>query len=486
MSLKQKAIKGALWSAVQNWGTQGVTFVVFTLLARLLDPKAFGLVALAGVFTAFVQVFLDRGFSIALVQRPKLSPEHLDTALWTGVFIGLVMSLTGMAGAEVVAEIFREPELAPIIRWLSPIFLIRGFSSVQDAILKRELNFKALALRSTVAITFSGVVAVIMAFAGFGIWCLVAQQLVNASMQVLVLWCVSDWRPRLKFSVSHFQELFAFAINIIGIDLVNFLRLRGDNFLIGYYLGSTALGYYSIAYRLLWTAIQLMIGILGQVALPTFAKLQDDPIKLKRAFYQATLVSGLIAIPVFLGMVMQAPELIEIAFGKQWLPSVPVMQILSLAGIANAFTYFNSAVMTALDKASWRLMLNFSSTLISLIGFAIAIPFGIIGVATAYVISNYVVLPAYVMVAYKLIGIDIKHYFSQFLLPLVCSFCMICTIVFIKFFASNSLDSTQTLVISTLGGMFIYAVSLYWFKPSLFETIVRLTSSIKPTITSKK
>ena len=166
-------------SAIQSWGTQVVTFLVFTLLARLLDPKAFGLIALAGVFIAFVQVFLDRRF----FSRHYSTSRTRIRAIWTRLYgqelqFGSLMTVSSFFSAETIAGLFKEPELAPIIRWLSIVFIIRGFSSVQEAILKRNLNFKVLTIRSSIAVVIAGIVAIALAFMGFGV-CVLSCSTIN-------------------------------------------------------------------------------------------------------------------------------------------------------------------------------------------------------------------------------------------------------------------------------------------------------------------
>ena len=297
MNLRQKAVKGVVWSAIQSWGRQAIAFIVFALLARLLAPEVFGLVALAGVFLAFTQVFLDQGFADAIIQRQQLDPEHLDTAFWTNLCIGLLLTLLGIAVAGLVADLFNQPQLTPIIRWLSLSFLLRALSAVQDAIFRRNLAFKALAVRSLMAVFAGGLVGVTMAFMGFGVWSLVGQQLVDSLVQVIVLWLASDWRPRINFSAKHFKDLFSFGINVVGINILNFLNTRSDDFLIGYFLGSVALGYYSIAYRLLLIVAQLLIGVINGLAMPVFSRLQGEPEQLRKAFYTGTQLCSLVAFP---------------------------------------------------------------------------------------------------------------------------------------------------------------------------------------------
>src|SRR5688572_7347173 len=179
MSLRQKAAKGIFWSVIQKWGRAAISILTFVVLSRLLAPEAFGLVALATVFTVFMELFLDQGFGAAIVQRSELEPEHLDTAFWINIVTGILMTIGLIAASGFIASIFEEPRLAPVLRWLSIIFILSSLSSTQISILQRKLAFKSLATRSLVATAVGGVVGMTMAFAGFGVWSLVGQDLVT-------------------------------------------------------------------------------------------------------------------------------------------------------------------------------------------------------------------------------------------------------------------------------------------------------------------
>lgn len=288
-----------------------------------------------------------------------------------------------------IADLFKEPQIAPIIRCLSLGFIISAFSSVQEATFQRKLAFKSLAIRSLIAVVIGGIVGVTMAFMGFGVWSLVGQQLANSFVQVLVLWSVSDWRPGFRFSPKHFKELFSFGVNVMGMNLFNFLNRRSDDFLIGYFLGSIALGYYSVAYRLLLILTQLLTTIIVKVSLPTFSRLQQEPERLRNALYKAIQLTSLITFPGFLATVILAPELVTVIFGQEWSPSIPVMQVLNLIGILYAYFYFNGSVMMAVGKPSWKLALDFIQAVSNVIAFAIAVQWGIVAVAAAYVIRGY-------------------------------------------------------------------------------------------------
>ncbi|MEQ9373417.1 MAG: lipopolysaccharide biosynthesis protein [Coleofasciculus chthonoplastes F3-SA18-01] len=476
MNLRQKAVKGVVWSAIQSWGTQAIAFIVFFVLARLLEPEAFGLVALAGVFLAFIQIFIDQGLSTAIVQRQELEPEHLDTAFWTNLGISLLLTLFGIAAAGVVAELFKEPQLAPILRWLSLSFLFIGLNGVQQAIFERQLAFKALAVRSLVAVVAGGVVGVVMAFLGFGVWSLVGKQLVNGLVGVLALWGASDWRPGFKVSIKHFRELFSFGINLVGIRILSFLSTRGDDFLIGYFLGSVALGYYTVAYRLLQILNELLVTVINKTAIPVFSRIQEEPERLRQALYTATELCSFVACPVFLGISVLAPELIIVIFGEQWIPSIPVMQILMLIGLLYALFYFTDAVIMSVGKSSWSLGVNVVATVANLVAFMLVVRWGIVAVAAAYVIRGYLMSPIRLWLTRKLIHIDLITYFRKFASPLTASMVMVFTLLVAKHFLERMMSLPILLAIYIVIGIIIYSVTILIIAPSLTRRVIDLSS----------
>lgn len=486
MSLRQKAIKGVIWTAIQNWGSQVISFAVFLLLARLLEPKVFGLVALSSVFFAFMQVFIDQGLSEAIIQRQELDREHLDSAFWSNITIGLLLVGISVAGAGIIAALFKQPLLTPIIRWLSLSFLFSSLSSVQNALLSRELAFKTLAIRTLIATFAGGVVGVMMAFLGFGVWSLVGQQLTNGLVGVLVLWWSTDWRPGLKISLKHFKELFAYGINVVGINALNFLNRRSDDFLIGYFLGPVALGYYTVAYRILLIVTQLLVGTIQKTAMPVFSRLQQEPERLRQAFYNAIQLTSLVAFPVFLGLSALAPELVIVVFGERWAPSIPVMQILGLVGLLYAGFYYNGPVIMALGKPSWNLGLNCLQAVGNVVAFAIAVPWGIVAVAAACVIRSYVMSPITVWVVHKLLHINLTTYLSQYAAPLVASLTMVVTILGAKHFLGEMVNLPTLLAICIALGAVVYVATILLIAPKLAQQAINLFRSALPKSKWKK
>lgn len=478
MSLRQQAIRGAMWSALEKWGAQLVSTVIFLLLARLLGAEAFGLVALANVFMYFMQIFLDQGFAQAIIQKDELDPEHLDTAFWTSVLMGALFLSIVLAAAGVVANFYNEPELAPIIRWMSISFLLAGLSSVQSAILQRNMQFKVFAARSLVATAACGVAGVGAAFMGLGVWSLVIKEVVFGLAGAVMLWSASSWRPGFRFSSKHFGELFSFGINIVGFNFLDFFNRRSDDLLIGYFLGPVALGYYSVAYRLLLTMIKLLTTVTAQVALPTFSRIQKEPGRMRKAFYKTTSYTSFVSFPSFLGVAVLAPELVQILFGNDWLPSISVMRILALIGILHSIQYFASTVLLAMNKPFWRLRVIFLLTVCNIFGFFIAVRWGINAVAASYVICGYLFSPVFLVLIKKLINIDFKHYLIQYINPLFGSLMMVILIMVMKPIIGDYVNTSVALALYIFLGTLTYTASIFLASPSLFRKARELTLSL--------
>ncbi|MBW4691602.1 MAG: MOP flippase family protein [Lyngbya sp. HA4199-MV5] len=480
MSLKQKTIKGIIWIAIQNWGNQIVSFAVFPILARLLGPEAFGLIALTSVFLSFLQVFLDQGFGQAIIQRRDLEPEHLDTAFWTSMGMSVFLMGLTCASADLVAAFFKQPLLVPIIRWLSLSFLFTGLDSIQSTILSRELAFKTLATRSLIATVASGVVSVTMAFQGYGVWSLVAQTITNGVVSVAVLWSSTKWRPGFRFSVRHFNELFTYGINIVATNILNFFNRRADDFLIGYFLGPVALGYYTVAYRLLLITTQLLISTMQRISMPVFSKIQDDTERLRRAFFKSIQLTNLVAYPAFVCLSVLAPELITLLFGSQWQASIPVMQILGLVGFLQAGFFYNGPMLMALGKPHWNLRYNLFQAVCNVTCFLIAVRWGIVAVAASYVIRSYATSPVNVWLIRKALHFKVADYLRQYATPILASLVMTASILAAKAILQGTIDPRALFGLYLVIGLGGYVATVFVVAPSVLQEIRALVLSVVP------
>lgn len=392
-ALRGRVARGLTWTVVDTWGRQVLNLAVFVVLARFLAPDDFGVVALAAVFVALAQVVVDQGLGDALIQRREITRSHVDTAFWVAVVTGLLLTVTTVLVAGPVSAFLREPALEPVLAILSLSFVFAALSSIQIALLRRELAFRSLALRSILASLGGGAVGVVLAVLGAGAWALVAQQLVAGAVSVVALWTLSPWRPSWSFSLPQFRELFGFGLNIVGSDLLTFLSRNGDNFLIGAVLGTTPLGFYAVGYRLLDVTQVLLINVARKISFPAFSRLQHDPERMVRAYLQVTRTTSALILPGYVGMALVAFELVPVLFGARWQASGEVAAVLFLIGPVLSLQAFSGSYLNAVGRPDVTLRFRLITTATNVIGFLIAVPFGIVAVAGAYVIRGYLLLP---------------------------------------------------------------------------------------------
>ena len=265
----------------------------------------------------------------------------------------------------------------------------------------------------------------------------------------------------------------SFGINILGWRIFNFSTRRSDDFLIGYFLGTTALGYYNVAYRLLLMITELLIGVSQKVAMPAFSRMQAEPERLRNAFYKVTQLTSIISFPILLDIAALAPQLIQLSLGEDWNQSIPIMQILSFVGILHAVSSFNDSIIFAVGKPSWNLKLKIFSALVICTGFVVGVRWGIVAVAAAYVVSNYLLYPISFFLVYKLIKLDFYKYIGQFKASFFGAIFMVLSILGFQYIIEDSINMLVSVIISSIIAFFVYLLSIYLVQPSLIKQYIR-------------
>lgn len=473
MTLRRQAARGLFWTALDNWGYQLATLVVFSILARLVAPEAFGLVALATVFTMFLKVAADQGMADAIVQRPELDNEHINGAFWASVTLGGVLTAVLALASGPVAAAFDNPALAPILAALSLTLAISGLSTVQRAILTRDFAFASLTLRSLLSVVIGGIAGVVAAVLGAGVWSLVVQALTFEVVAVIALWVASDWRPRWGFSWPHVKELLPFGANIVGFRLLRLANTQSDNFMIGLFLGATALGFYVVAYRLLRLVINISTAVIGSVAFPTFARVQHDDERVRDLYYRTLRLAALVTFPSFIGLIIIAPEVTRLMFGPGWEESIAVMRVLGFAGLATALNFLNPTVLKALGKPSWRVVIMGATAVLQVIAFAIAARWDVLAVAGALAVVTFALTPAWFYAVHKLISFRITTLVGQFLTPAGASLLMIAAVLFVKG-ATVDVELLPKVIILVATGFVTYALGLWLLDRRLAMEAIEL------------
>jgi O-antigen/teichoic acid export membrane protein len=487
-SIRNRALRGIRWSTLQQGVNHAISVTVFVVLARILQPEDFGLVAFSSVVIGFVGPFVTQGLGAAIVQRENLEELHLDAAFWFNMTVGTLLSALLALCAPAIASTMGQPDAGPVIAWLAVGLFILSLSSVQGAILRRNLAFRALATRSLVAAVVAGSAAVILALSGFGVWSLVARQLIESIISVVLLWSVSGWRPRLRFSRTHFQDLFRFGFNVVATDLLVFVNRRADNLFIGFFLGPAALGYYAVAYRLLTMALRFLSQTVYRVAMPVVARLQSEPQRVARSFCRITHATAHVSLPIFAGLGLLASDLVPALFGPKWSPSIPVMQLLAGVGALQTLLRPIVAVIVGMGRPEWRLRLQFVDGVMNLAGFAVAVHWGFVAVAFSYLVVNYALAPLWFILLARMIPISPRQYFAQIQAPLFGAAAMCAIVLLVQYALPLTLPSWQRLGLCTTAGVLSYSAAVRIVFPRdarEFIEIARRVLSSPPKATSR-
>lgn len=480
-NLRTRAAKGVFWTATGAWGRQLMVFVVFAILARVLEPRDFGLVALAAVFVGFTHVIAEEGLVDALVQRKQLETLHLDTAFWISLVFALLMTAILVALAVPIAVLLGERSLAPILMALALAIPIGSSSLVQRAILTRDMKFKSLTLRSLAAIGVGSVFGVSFALLGFGAWSLVAQNLAGQITGTIVLWRVTDWRPSFSFSRTHFRDLFNFGRSVVGFRLIIYFNRRADELFIGAFLGPAALGFYTIGARMLRMLIQVTSSLIDRVSFPLYSRLQDNPERFRRAYYKTTSFAALIAFPTFLSILVLTPQLVDVFFGPKWTDSVPVMQILAVYGIVQVLTYLSGTTVKALGKPSWLVGIVAVTAILKVGAFLVAVTYGgLVAVAIAATTVGYVVAPLYFLAVRRLAPISVREYARHLMTLLVVAVAVAGGMFGLSYVLRDAPSVVILVVVGTLG-MAAYAAAIRVFAPALAGEVRDLARRALPT-----
>ena len=390
MSLRRTALTSALWAIGESWAMRAISAIVFLVLARLVEPAAFGLVALAQVYIMTVQTLSDQGLATALQQRQELEEAHKDSAFWANLAVGALLALGTLLIAGPLARLYGEPRLAPVLCWFGLTPLLAGFSIVQQALMRREMRWRELALRQVIGAFVGGAVGVGAAFAGMGVWALVAQALSAQAVSTVVLWGVSDWRPRFAFSWRHFRDLFGFGLNVLATNLVRVVGFQADRLVMGFFFGAADLGYYSVAQRLVGIVSDFVAGSAERIVVPLFARIQDDRERVVRGLMTAQENLSLIVIPAFVGVAAVAPALIRVGVGAQWDPSILPTRILAFSQLGFCLAFFFGHVLTAVGRPGLRLFVVIGQAL-GLAGLVlIGVRWGVPGVAAAATLNQFI------------------------------------------------------------------------------------------------
>ncbi len=387
-SLTHRAAHATWWSALEITARYGVQFVVMIVLARLLTPADFGLIAMLLVFTTFAALLVDAGFGTALVQRQQTTDDDETTVFLTSLCMAVVLAAILWMAAPAIAAFYSQPTLTPLTRLLLFVLPLSALAAVPDALLTQRLDFRARANAEIIASLCSGVLAVALAWQGFGVWSLAWQAIAAIGMRALLLWLFSGWRPRGRFDTSSFRGLFRFGGYMLMANLLNTFSIRLQSLLIGRMFDSRALGYYTLAQNTEQAPAQFMSGVLNRVGLPVLSTVADQPAKLIGALRLSLRVAIFVFVPCMVGIAVVAHSLIIVLYGSRWTPAAPLLSVLAIAGMFWPLHVLNLAAIGALGRSDLVFKLGIIKRVVSIPLIVAGSFYGVLAVAWAVLVSS--------------------------------------------------------------------------------------------------
>lgn len=389
-NLKKEAVYGMLWTAAQKYSTMTMSFVSGIILARLLTPYDYGCIGMLSIFMVLADSFIDGGFGAALIQKKNPTQKDYSTIFFWNMMVSLFMYIILFIFAPNIADFYNIPLLSDVLRVQAVVLFIHAFTLVQSNQLRKNLNFKLISKVTISTSIVSLCITIIMAYQGFGVWALVAQNIISAAIPAIVYWFYVKWRPLWTFSWPSFKELFGFGFYMFLTHIINNFSSQIQGLLIGRVYNPATMGYYSKAHSTEKLAASSISSVLTQVTYPLYAQVQDNLQMMINLIRKMTMIISYLTFPLMFILILTAKPIFLLLYSERWLPSVPYFQVLCVAGIVNCLMGINTQTISAIGKSRTMFTWTIVKRVIG-IGFIVGglFTFGMKGLLCGFVLNCY-------------------------------------------------------------------------------------------------
>lgn len=476
-SLRQQATAGVKWTGMSSVIITGLLFVQFAILARLLKPEDFGLMAMISAVIGFAQSFTAMGVSNAIIHRQDATRDQLSSLYWLSLLTGGALLGVLVIATPLVVAFFAEPRLADLMVWAALIVVINPVGLQFQILLQKELRFDRLAKAETGAAIIGTAVAVYSAVSGQGVYSLIWGDLAFASAKSVLFvgsyW--TTWRPTFRFRRSDLKGYLAFGLYQMGEQSVDYFSANVDYLVIGRFLGPEVLGIYSLAYRLVVMPLSKINPILTRVALPIFAKSQSNDSALRQGYLEMVKLLALIVFPILVGLAATAPFIVPAVFGERWTPAIALIQIMAPLGMMKGLLNPAGSILLAKGRTDigfkWTVVLAIMNTSV----FMFAVRYGVYALAWSYVVLSFVDFILERVILRSLIGLRWVEYRAALIRPTVMSAIMGAAVFMTESLLSRRLVGSHTLLVAVIAfGVVVYALLVLVLESNFLMEIWRL------------
>ncbi len=472
-SYAAKAATGSKWTGASSIYMVVVQLLLLAILARILEPSDFGLMAIVMVIVGFAQAFSDVGISNAIIHRQDTTAEQLSSLYWLNIIVGCIVFYLVLSTSSLVASFYSETRLEKLMFWTAFVFLITPFGQQFQVLLQKELRFKTLATIEIIAVTFGAIVSIIAAVNSLGVFSLVLGQLASSTVKSFLFARVGwySWRPVLRFRKDDLKGYIGFGLFQMGERSIGYLGKQLDKIVIGIMLGPQALGYYSIAHQLMLRPFQAFNPIITRIIFPVFSKFQSDNQRLRRNYLEVIRVIALVLMPVYIGLIVLAELLLTLLLGQGWDASISVFRILAILGMFYSLGDPIGSLLLAKGRADISFYMNVMVIFLYGASVWLGSSMGLNGIAWALVIVTTVVFfPMGFWIRWRLIGMRPLEYLKSFLPFLVLSCIAGVVVLFVSTFTKLSAPAVELMVLLVIGAG-TYLVMLVFFQRKLLRRL---------------
>lgn len=468
MSLREQTAQGVKWTSTSTVVTILLNFIQMAVLAHLLNPSDFGLMSMVLIVVWFGQIFSDMGISNAIIYHQDTTDKQLSSLYWFNVLAGLIVFLFVLTLGPLIVSIYHEPRIESLTSLSAVIFLVTPLGQQFQVLFQKALRFKLLAGIQMAEHFIRGVVSICLAFWGFGATSLVIGYLAGTVVRVMLLFLISwrKWLPKLHFSIKDLNGYFSFGLYQMGDKTANFLNSYVIQLLIGSLLGAKALGYYVLAFDLVLRPTLVINPILTRVAFPVFSMIQKDSLRVKRGYLKMLRILSLVNFPIVLGIGVTAPIAVPLIYGNQWIPSVILVQILSVVAILRSTGNPVGSLLLSHGRADLSFKWNLGKMFFQIpFVYAGATYGGVAGAVIAYLFlqSLYFLLNYFLLVT-AVLNSHFKEYIQSIWSPLWISLVMVAVVFVLGRIFPKSFSQSVSLASEIVCGAAIYIIIVFQFE----------------------
>ncbi|PKM68162.1 MAG: flippase [Firmicutes bacterium HGW-Firmicutes-2] len=477
---KTRVLSSLIWKLLERSGSQGVQFVVQIVLARLLLPEEYGIIAIVMVFILLANVFVQSGFNTALIQKKEVDEVDFSSVFYLSLAVSAFLYVIIYFAAPFIANFYDQPLLIPVIRVLSITLFIGALNSIQNAFISRHMLFKRLFVSSIGSVIVSGIVGIVAAYNGLGVWALVAQHLTNQLTIAFILWFTVKWRPHLIFSLKRVKVLFNYASKLMASALIETLYNDLSTLIIARMYTPAMLGFLNRGRQFPELIVTNINGSIQSVMLPALSAHQDDKKRVKEMMRRAIVSSSFLVFPMMIGLAVVAEPMVEVVLTDKWLPAVPFLQIACLTLALMPIHTANLQAINAMGRSDIFLRLEVIKKTYGLIILGISVFFGVYVIALGQMLNSFISSFVNAYPNKKLLNYSYKEQLIDIMPASLISALMGVMVYSISLL---SISSWQILVLQVIAGIIIYIGLAKMFK---IESYNYLVTTIKQLIIDRK